>query len=231
MERGKRFEDGMRKAMDRSVQDRGGGEGKGKEKPNLSIATTRTITDMELQIERAKAFNEGNMAAFKDIGTARKKGFEEGVKSVMGQQSSVGGSEEGVRSRAGPKSSYLHTTLDAFKSETTGPKNEAAEGKAEDDSPHTGTLAKDGELTSAGDKTEEEGNSYLGLYGFWRLVQFDSLVAFVGSLPRDFPWQSETSNAELFRLGWLITLSSLKASLEDAVKERARGHENHRREP
>ena len=220
-ERGTGFEDGMSKAMDRSVQDRGDGKGKGKEKPNLSIATTRTITDLELQIECAKAFNEGNMAAFKDMETARTKGFEEGVKSVMGQQSSGGGPEEGVRSRAGQKSSYLHTILSTFKSETPGPKKEAEEGKAKDDSRITRAPAKDGESVADSEKTkeEEEENSNLDPYGFWGLVQFDSHAGFVGPLPRDFPWQSETCNAELFRLGWPSTLSSLKHSLEDAAKK------------
>lgn len=202
-------------------EGKGDGKVKGKEKPNLSIATTRTITDMELQIERAKAFNEGNMAAFKDMETARKKGFQEGAKSVMGQQSSGGGPEEGVRSRAGQKSSYLHTILGTFKSEIPGPQKEAEEGKAEDDPRIIRALAKDGESVADGGKTkeEEEENSDLYPHGFWGLVQFDSHAGFVGPLPRDFPWQSETCNAELFRLGWPNTLSSLKASLEGAVKK------------
>ena len=218
-ERGERSKYGMRKAMDKSVQGREDGNGKGKQRPNLTIATLRTITDMELQIERAKAFNEGNMAAFKDIETARKKGFEDGVKSVTDQQIRAGVSVEGLPSKAGQKSSYLHTILGASKSETTGPKNQAAEGNAEDDSPDTRTLAKDGESISTGGKTEEGGNSDLPPSGFWGLVQFDSRAAFVGPLPRDFPWQSETCNAELFRLRWPNTLTALKSSLEDAVKK------------
>ena len=206
VERSKRYEDGMSTAMDRSVQHREAGKGKGKErgKLNLSLATSRTMTDLELQIERAKAFNEGNMAAFKDMETAMKKGFEQGVRSVMGQQSSGVGERSGGEGNR-PSDEWWKDTM-----------KKASENDSLDTQATNAPIAFEYELAEDKIDEQEEGPFSHDPRWFWVLVQFDSSAP---DFPRNFPWRSDGLMCELLKIMSPTTLPSLFSSLEAKVKK------------